>query len=225
MAAQRSFLIRIAEESRASAIVEFQKKYLTEYLWPRTEKEFADLAAQECLYEAIEIADGTERLVGICYIKHGQEPDAPGVERAEFGGVFVLPDCRGCGLATAMGFVAISNHFAWDPPRGRLIAHVHEFNNDPRRILEEHLGFVRKGEEIPPPEIAPRSMKRNSKGQVVGHLFEFHRRALLRFADWIEKFPGTIEGKSGKSGLRVELPLITRNKDDAVKALRELAKS
>ena len=136
MGVRRSFVIRLAEESRASAVHEFQRRYLTEHLWPRTSEEFKKLAEEECLYEAIELVDGTDRLVGVCYIQFGVEPGKPDIERSEFGGVFVVDDCRGLGLATALSMAAISNHFVWATPHGRLIAHVHEFNELPRGMLQ-----------------------------------------------------------------------------------------
>lgn len=220
----RSFVIRIAAESRTEAILEFHKKHLTEHLWPRTLKQIKELANDERLYEVVEIRGAEEILVGLCYITQGQEPEPPTAERDEFGGVYTSDDCRGYGIASALGKIAISNHFAWDPPRGRLIAHVHEANELPRRVLQEQLGFVQNGQEIPPAEVVPENMKRNKDGQVVGHLFEFQRKTLLKFADWVENFSGTAEGPAGKSWLRIELPLITTYREAAVTALREQGK-
>ena len=218
----RSFLIRIADESRTEDILAFHNQHLTEHLWPRTFAEFKNLAEQGCLYEALETSGGEEKIISLCYIVHDNEPASPNTERAEFGGVYVTDDCRGCGIATALGIVAISNHFVWDPPKGRMIAHVHEHNPLPRGLLEKQLGFIRNGEEIPPAEAVPASMKRNAKGQVVGHLFEFQKTTLLKLADWIEKFSGTLESKTGKSKFRIALPSIAHYKADTISALRDL---
>src|SRR5207247_7823220 len=178
--------------------------------------EFRDLAIKECLFEAVELTDGTENIVGICYIKDDEEPDSPGQQRVEFGGAFTTDECRGLGLATALGIIAISNRFAWDPPRGRLVGHVHEANPLPRGLLTTRLGFVLVGQEIPPAHVAPASMARNANGDVVGDLFEFRWDTLFRFADWIEAFEGKLEGPRGISTLDVALPLMTRHRRQAV---------
>lgn len=225
IAPQRTFLIRIVPPSRVEAIHEFYKAFLTEHLWPRTLEELLDLAEKGSLYEAIETTGCPEKLVGICYIKQDKEIRAPCAERSEYGGAFVVDECRGLGLATTLGRVAISNHYAWDPPKGRLVGHVHEANVLPRNMLQQQLGFVRNtGEdEIPPAAIALKNMKRNERGEVVGHLFEFQCEKLLEYAKWLEGFSGTIEGKSGESRLRIDLPALTTYKEDALVALREAA--
>ena len=198
---RRSFTLRIAVEARAPVILKFHKDRLTPYLWPRDLDYFRALAEQESIYEVIETTDGADRLVGMCYVTDGDEPDT-NTPRFEFGGIYVEEDCRGHGLATALGMVAISSHSAWNYRTDRrLIAHVHEKNNDPRGMLEGPLGFVRNGQEIPPAHLVPKSMERNDDGDVVGHLFEFKRPQLEKFADWIDKFMDEIEGKAGKSDL------------------------
>ena len=217
----RSFVIRIADETRAPNIFAFHKEYLTEHLWPRTLAEFRELATNGALYEAIETTSGAEDMVGLCYIMHGQEPTPPNAERGEFGGVYVTENCRSLGLASCLGKAAISNHFAWDPPKGRLIAHVHEDNSLPRDLLEKRLGFFRNGEESPPASAVPPSMKRNAGGQVVGHLFEFRRKTLIDFASWIETASEVIETKKG-ARIRISLPSFKEHKTSTVEALRGL---
>ena len=219
----RSFTLRVVVEERASAVLDFHRDRLTEYLWPRTREDFVELALQECLYEVVETTRGVSDLVGICYVMNSTEPDDERVERSEFGGVFIDEPRRGYGIATALGIVAISNHFAWDPPRGRLIAHVHEANPDPRGMLQDQLGFLLVGEEIPPRDIAPASMARNEHGDVVGDVFQFNRVTLSRFADWIERFDGTLHGKQGPSNLDVELDLLRQSRTSAVATLRAIA--
>ena len=220
----RSFVIRIAVESRTEDILEFHKRHATEFLWPRSLEQIEEYANEERLFEVIEVNENEDELVGLCYIAHGEEPDPPNAERDEFGGVFTTEDCRGHGIASALGIIAISNYFAWDPPSGRLIAHVHEDNPLPRGVLQKYLGFFQNGHEIPPAAQVPKSMKKNKGGEVVGHLFEFQRKTLLEFADWIENFPGTVEGPAGKSKLRIDLPLTTTHRGIAIATLRDQGK-
>jgi RimJ/RimL family protein N-acetyltransferase len=220
----RAFTLRIARENEVPLVLAFHRSYLTEHLWPRTLEQFERLAREECLYVIFEKVGNAEELVGMCYVMDGKEPEL-NTERLEFGGIYVTEGCRGYGVATALGIIAISNHYAWDPPKGRLIAHVHEANQMPRGMLQEQLGFILVGQEIPPPDIAPASMARNENGEVVGDLFQFESSTLLRFADWIENFSGTIGGKSGESDLFVDLPLIVSSRREAVEALRDLGSS
>lgn len=220
-ASERSFVVRLGTDASVPELLDFHQRRLTEHLWPRTRAEFKALTEANALYQALETTAGDERLVGLCYISPGVEPLLPGTERHEFGGFYVEDSCRGCGVATALGKLAISNQFAFDPPRGRLVAHVHESNELPRRVLTR-LGFFRNGEETPPPDAAPKMMRRNARGEVVGHLYEFDRAALIAFADWIDGFDGSIEGRAGRSRLRADLALVSRHKAEALEALRTL---
>ena len=224
MGGRRSFILRVAVEERIAAILAFHEAHLTEHLWPRTEEEFRELAATECLLEMVELDDrAEEELVGLVYVMTSTEPDEDARERAEFGGIYVADSCRGLGLATALGIVAISTYFVTDPPDGRMVAHVHEFNALPRGVLENHLGFHKVGAEIPPTHIAPKSMKRNGRGEVVGDLFEFEPSELAAFATWIEGFDGIVVGKAGESDLELRLPSLTKYRVATLEALRDLA--
>jgi len=224
MAVTRSFVIRQVVDDRVPVALAFHRDHLTEYLWPRTRDEFEALVQEESLYEAVERTGGANDIVGICYVTDGEEPQRPGMPRLEFGGVYVTDECRGLGVAKALGIIAISNAFAWDPPQGRLIGHVHEANPLPRPLMER-LGFVLVGQEIPPPEVAPPTMARNARGEVVGDLFEFRRETLARFADWIEAFDGRLVAERERvvSQLEVQLPLMVAYRPEALVALRNIA--
>lgn len=213
--------MRVAVEERLQAVLDFHTAHLTEHLWPRTAEEFRKLAVNESLLEIVELPNNLatpERIVGMAYVALGSEPDSND-ERAEFGGIFVEEACRGLGLAKVLGIVAISNYFVTDPPCGRLIAHVHEFNELPRALLQGSLGFVRQGQEIPPTHIVPATLQRNANGEVVGHLFVFDRTKLEQFAEWIEKF----EGKLGGNLLEFDLPSLTKYRTQTLTVLRALS--
>ena len=95
---KKSFIIRIAVQERTNIILQFQKEYLTEYLWPRNFNEFRKLAEEECLYEVVELLnDNKEELIGICYIMYGSEPNQLNAERIEFGGLYVRQASGKCG--------------------------------------------------------------------------------------------------------------------------------
>lgn len=223
--AGRQFLIRLVTEDRANEALAFYKRHLTEYLWPRTIKDLEDLAGDECLYEVVEVVASGIEIVGLCYVMRGKDP-ADGSARWEFGGVLMAETCRGLGLASLLGIIALANHLAFDRTRQKLrvIAHVHEYNQLPRGMLQNQLGFSRVGEETPPPEAAPPSMKRNASGQVVGHLFEFDLRRLSYFADVLENFNGSVSGRAGSCPVKIELRLAQELRSQALLALRDLAK-
>lgn len=220
---KKNFAICLALADREESILEFHKKHLTEYLWPRTLDEFKELIEDQCLYEVIEKTGGRNELIGICYIKSGMEPGTT-IERDEFGGIYILPEYNGFGLASALGILAISQHYVYSTPSGRMIAHVHESNTLPRGLLKNQLGFSMVGQEIPPTDAVPPSMARNSKGEVVGDLFQFNQHKLSDFAQWLEDFDGTISGKTCvKSDLLIDMA-ISKFMDNAIKSLRDLAK-
>ncbi len=217
------FILRMAPEGDVPLLLDFHKRNLTEYLWPRTAADFERLAWDRCLYEVVQGKGAAPKIVAICYLMHGSEPDSSKAERDEFGGVYVIQDCRGIGLAAALGRAAISNHHVWDPPKRRLVAHVHEANQSPRNLLQDQLGFIPAGHETMPGESAPPTMARNSRGEVVGDLFEFQKPTLRDFADWIEGFTGIIQGKAGRARLSMELDSMASYRKQTLIALRELA--
>lgn len=216
------FVIRLASAERASIILKFHTAHVGEYLWPRTLKEIRRMIEDECLYELVEPYQVGVKLVGICYIAPGEEPDST-ANRREFGGIFLLEKYRGkaLGLAKFFGMAAISEHFIWDNSGERMIAHVHEENTLPRRLLTQDLGFTEVGKEIPPRHIVPKNMKKNKDGDVVGDLFEFQHEKLADFATWLSTFRGTVKGEV-TSKMKLDLT-IGRKRKDAVKALSKLS--
>lgn len=222
-----TLVIRLVQEDRASVVLRFHEEHVGPHLWPRSLPQILELAEAEALLEAVQIdAEGGEQIIGVCYVKEENEPTT-GVPRWEFGGVFVREDFRGTGIAKALGVLCIANLFVWDPlPAGsRLIAHVHEKNDKPRRLLQEQLGFTHVGEEIPPAEVVPPNLERNDKGEVVGHLFEFNVARLSEFANWLEEFDGQLVGKKGAIPCHIQMSLHSEHLDVALQALRDLARS
>jgi hypothetical protein len=223
---RRSFEIRMAHEDEVALVLDFHTRYLTQHLWPRTRKDFEELAEENALYVAFETTGDRHDLIGICYIMDANEPEQQEVERFEFGGVYVTEGCRALGIASVLGRLAISNFYIGNPPKGRrMIAHVHVDNMLPRGMLKR-LGFIQNGIEIPPDDplndFPPKSLARNDRGEVVGDLFEFQLESLAKFADWIENFSDSSDGKSGEFRLTVDLPVI-QFREHAVEALRDLA--
>ena len=216
---------RVVQKADAERVLEFHADHITEYLWPRTLDEFEQFARDECLFEVVRVSGEAQERVGICYVKQDVEEDNT-TPRREFGGVYVLGQFRRSGVASALGKVAISNHFVWEPLRDgeRMVGHVHEENMEPRGFLTNQLGFRLVGREIPPAHLAPPNMKRNKDGQVVGDLFEFDRLRLASFADWLEGFSGEVEGPSGAPiATSIDIPFYTDHLSSTLEALRDLS--
>ncbi len=221
---------QVLDGTRAKGVFEFHKDHIGEYIWPRTLDDFRQLAIDGCLYAAYE-QPGTQpaKEVGVCYITDGEDPS--GNPRREFGGIYVSDECRGTGVASALGTIAISNYYVWDPLRQdqreaeKLITHVHEFNDLPRRLLTTRLGFTETGDQETPPGEPTLSMRRNANGKVVGDLLEFDKSKLLEFADWLESFSGQLIGKSSQRIAEIEVPAMRTYLRETLEALRDLGSS
>jgi len=208
---KQKFVIRLASSTNEGAILDFHKQNITEHLWPRTVENIREYIEDEMLFEVVDLK--LDKIIGMCYIAEGNN-------RYEFGGVCLDPEYRGYGLATILGSTAIAQHYiSLNGPIEELIAHVHEFNQDPLELLQKRLGFRHVGQEIPPDKDAPKSMKRNEKGQVVGLLFEFNKTQLDVFGDWFGQFDGNL---NNKAHLQIEIASMTTQK--IAKALKDIFK-
>ena len=216
-----------ARSGDVAAVHRFHQSQSTEFIWPRTPDYLCQLADEGSLFIALttNTTTNSKHIVGMCYAVKGEEPE--GEQRWEFGGICVSDEFRGYGLGSALGIIAISSHYLYEPPEKdeRLIAHVHEDNSLPRRMLERQLGFIKVGQETPPSEVVPPELRRNAEGFVVGDLYEFKKSTLGKFADWLETFDNWIEGKSGRVTTNLNLKFFKENLAVAIEALRELASS
>ncbi len=208
-----------------AAVNEFHRIQTTEFIWPRTLDELNQLADEGSLFvaRAKDISTQSECIVGMCYVKEGEEPENG--RRWEFGGVCVSDEFRGYGIGSILGVLAISSHYLYEPPNKeeRLIAHVHTDNDFPQHMLEEQLGFVHVGQEIPPSEVVPPGLRRNSNGEVVGDLYQFMISTLGKFADQLEMFNSRVEGTKGYLKTNLNLRLFREDRITAIQALRQLA--
>ena len=198
---------------------EFHYNNINEYLWPKTEEQFRKISIDGCLLTSQIICRSTNKIGALCYIDATNSPD--GAQRWELGGIYVSETFRKYGIASALCRVAIITAFADDFKRKKipLIAHVHEFNKAPRKMLKR-LGFFRNGQEIPP-VTPPPNMRRNSKGEVVGHLFEYDYARISELADWLDSFSGFIKGKEGSTALEISI-LTFKDKKELAAELRNM---
>lgn len=217
-----------ARSEDVAVVSEFHNSQANEFIWPRTSDELRELTDEGSLFVvyADDTIKRTKYIIGMCYLKEDEEPEGKG-RRWEFGGVFISDEFRGYGIGTALGVIAISSHFLYEPPlkRERLIAHVHEDNTLPRNMLEKQLGFVFVNQEIPPSNEVPEGLRRNSKGEVVGDLYEFKIPTLSKFADWLEAFGGRVEGSKGYLMTHLNLQFIQSDRSTAIEALKQYASS
>jgi len=211
---------RVFDDKRVEAVLAFYDSNPDAHVWPRTRDELNELAEGGCLFEVVDTRD--ESVVAACYTKDDEEPDGAhaGRVRWEVGGLYAAKSVRGTKLAEALVRVSIISLYALLDPDAegqRLIGHVHEFNEKPRRLLVE-LGFEHDGFEIPPPHVVPPNLTRNERGEVVGHLYVFRVQKLAAFADWLENHSGRLA-----NGAPVSLDGALSDRASTIVALRDIA--
>ena len=209
------FTVRHASSAALREIHAFHVQNLTGFLFPRTEADFTKLIEDDALFEAVDDNGGR---VAMCYIK----PSDSDANTLEFGGVFVATTCRGTGVADALGIVAITSQLINFTSGGvRLMAHVHELNSDPLKLMKR-LGFERNGEETVPKEHVPNGVKLNKEGLLIGHVYDFQIKTCRTFADWLERFSGGLEGPVRAQAV-IDVPFYRDSRSDALEALRGIA--
>ena len=163
------------------------------HIWPRTKKEIHNFCINGALFGVRRKTD--DALVALCYVALDAKANS-----WEVGGLAVEKDEQNLGIGTLLVKMAIAFTVALEPPeyRGRkIIAHVHEANEEPRKLLEK-LGF-RFFEKVEiPPEAAPPKMKRNAAGKIVGDTFDFSFAGLKTIHKWLSQdFDGSLgKGKA-----------------------------
>jgi hypothetical protein len=210
----KALVISWAEPSEIGELHDFHhsRAVASEYLWPRDRDGFEDLIDERALF----VLRDEKAIVGLAYTSDAEED-----LHYEFGGVFLDETVRGLGAAAALGKVAISTLYTFLEPID-LIAHVHEFNQAPRGLLRDQLGFVDLEKQIVPPVEPPENMKRNKDGDVVGDLFRFRTTCLADYADWLTGFDGYIKGRRGRASLELD-GYVGRNRQRVCQILRDKA--
>ena len=172
------------------------------HIWPRTPDEIRKYAENGQLFGAAVTA--TSQFVALCYMAFDDH-----AKELELGGLVTDPELKGLGLGTFLARFALAYTLGFQRPWNygqAVIAHVHEENDEPRRILER-LGFEFSSTVVVPDNKAPRSMRKNEEGKVIGHKFMLQRSATDALIDWLETFGGKL-GKTDAEAL-LDLGLIT----------------
>ena len=185
----------------AVAAHSFLERAATEHIFPRTQEDMRRYADAGELFGVKTTHDG--EFIALCYVTLDDDTD-----RWELGGLLVDNAHLHAGIGRFIARMSLAITVAYNDPfkyGQRVIAHVHELNDRPRRLLTQ-VGFVLTPEkEELPPEIAPASMARNAEGRVIGDVFEFIRDELPKLSRWIsQEFDGTF----GPGRPSVELNLV-----------------
>jgi len=209
----RVFLISNLRSTDADEAYVFHKAVTgrDSHIWPRTNEQIKQLANNGCLFAAREGRSG--EIVALCYATLDGEV-------WEIGGLTVDPSVQKLGIGIMLARLALSHTFVYEQPHlngQTVISHVHEDNAAPLRLLE-HLGFKETGQVELPGDQAPASMKRNSKGMVVGKVFTFTNDGVRNLAIWFKDFNGMIA-----DGVAAEVDLGPAKLSDLVIALKEIA--
>lgn len=212
------FYLSKVPSSAANEAFEFHQRIASgdERIWPRTIREICEYAQSGLLFGVRLGQSGP--FVALCYVALGPEE-----REFEFGGLTVIDSYRKLGIGTILASFALAHAMVYERPwqyNQHVIAHVHEANNDPRRLLAR-LGFEFISKVEIPGDTAPPSMKRNAEGKVVGDKFRFTYEGLRRLSAWFDKeFNGTLLG-----GAEVMIDLGHATLDELKQSLRDLVAS
>lgn len=150
------------------------------HLWGRNEEYIKKLIDDGCLF-GLWIGAG-KKLVALCYVALSKTKSS-----WEIGGMVVDDTLKQRKIGSILVRFALAHTIVhaepWEHDQ-KLIAHVHEGNEEPRRLIDK-LGFqYTKTVEIPESENPPATMKRNAVGKVVGDEFEFPPAASKALSTW-----------------------------------------
>ena len=173
------------------------------YLWPRDVAFFKERAHEGSLYGVFEGAD----LLAHCYINFDKE--SPHVR--EFGGVQAVRP----GISSTLSRVCIAANVVEAELQvdEALIAHVHEANLDPIKLLPA-VGFRHVGWEVIPDDIAPPQMPRSTHPNVSGVRGRLYKYDPARFVEL---------GAKIKAMTDFEIALAFWDPDAVARALVELS--
>jgi GNAT superfamily N-acetyltransferase len=166
----------------AAAAYDFHKKVASSnaHIWPRTERQIEEMAQEGSLF-GLWCAGA---IVALVYA-HLDEDSAAW----EVGGLTVEKTLQKRGFGTLLVRFALAHTLAFQSPwlnGQQIVAHVHEANDEPRRLLAT-LGFERSGSVTIPGTEAPASMRRDAEGNVVGDEFRFTRLGAAQLARWFRE--------------------------------------
>jgi len=173
-----------------------------EHIWPRTEQQIYQYANDGQLFGVRSEQSGP--FMALCYVALNSAE-----KEFELGGLTVARAVQRMRIGTVLARLALAYTMVYEQPwrnDQEVIAHVHEENQDPRKLLKT-LGF----EYLHPIELpgnqAPPSMKRNPAGNVVGDKFRFTRDGLQLLSNWFnQEFSDT---RVGGAKVVVDMDLVT----------------
>ncbi len=209
-----SFRVAKVISSDAADAFRFHKAVAADnsHIWPRTEAQIQQYTDDGCLFGVWQ-ADN-DQLVALVYVVLDENT-------WESRGLTVDGSVQKGGIGTTLARFALAHTMAYEQPwvyRQKLIAYVHEANQDPRHLLES-LGFKFVERVEIPDDNAPASMKRNAAGKLVGDKFQFTQEGLQKLSRWFNKdFNGTLR----TSNTVVKFDLGPSSIEDLKKALREM---
>jgi len=216
--------LNLVSEKSAQDLTQFHHDNWTSHLFPRDFKFFDDLIKKNKVYELRE--ELSKRIVGVCYVDDAKE-QCNAFDRREFGGLFVIKEYQGTGVAQALCSVALIHSFAFDQTQGRLISHIHENNKKPLKLFTKSLHFLKIGFEIVPYHIARKlKMDMGKKGLLVGNLYTFKFINFKKLSAWLNDFNHkNFELKSQHRHIKIKSELLALvDVQNSIDSLIELSK-
>lgn len=182
MSAPERYIVSQIPSEQSSAAFDFHVSLPGDgHILTRTKQEIAQFCYDG---EAFGVRkESTGRYVGFCYVHYQEEK-----REWELGGIAVPLLLQNLGLGSVLSNFALCHTVANQAPwrNGQeIMAHMHEDNQKPRNMLAR-IGFVRTGQDVYEDHEAPRSLKRNAEGKVVGHRFLFPKTSVGNLVTWLE---------------------------------------
>jgi len=175
---------QVSSKEATDAFAFHQSSSSDEYIWPRSQQDIQRFCDDGELFGVKRTRTG--KYVGLCYVHlEGHE--------WELGGLVVSDDTRGLGIGSVLASFALAHTIANQRPwvYGQdVIAHVHEYNQKPRNVLQK-IGFEQTGKTPPVPN-APPSMRRNPAGEVIGDIFRFPKEKVKQLSAWLNAYNGNL---------------------------------
>ena len=187
MTEQLDFLyITIVTSKDAEAAYRFHQRMAANpdsHLWAKTEDEIKTLIEDGTLFGAWMGTD--KKLVALCYVTLSDNE-----RNWEIGGLAIDDAVKRRKIGSLLLRFAIAYTLVYDTPWNngqKLIAHVHQGNQDPRGLIDK-LGFrYLRTVEVSESDNPPKWMERNSEGKVVGDEFEFPPSSSKLLIKWFDE--------------------------------------
>ncbi|ORU97160.1 hypothetical protein AWB94_30975 [Mycolicibacterium canariasense] len=184
-----------ADPAEAREVFQWHRGFAgaNDMLFPRSWNQYEQLANDGRVFTAKE--DG--EYLGLCY--YNWDEDDEDDKFWELGGLMVATNTRGRSIGITLMRVTLAQLLFDEEPLSRheaIISHVHSQNDNPRRVIETHLGFPHQRQIEIPGAVVP-GLRQDEDGMVRGDVFAFaYPYTLEKLLVWCETWDGRLRDGS-----------------------------